>query len=79
VRQIRDGINTERKAMSHPTIFHEVLNNAELPEDEKTDARLGDEAQLIVEAGLITTSRVSRPAVRLAPAQKGALPLWRRA
>lgn len=58
MRQIRDGINTEHKAVSHPTIFHEVLNNAELPEGEKTDARLGDEAQLIVAAGLITTSWV---------------------
>lgn len=50
MRQIRDGINTEHKAESHPTIFHEVLDNSELPE--------GDEAQLIVAAGLITTSWV---------------------
>lgn len=33
-----------------------MLNNPELPESEKSDARLGDEAQLIVAAGLITTS-----------------------
>ena len=58
MRQIRDGINTEHKAVSHPTIFQEVLNNAELPEGEKTDAHLGNEAQLIVTAGLITTSWV---------------------
>ena len=37
------------------TIFHEVLNS-DLPDSEKTDARLGDEAQLIIAAGLITTS-----------------------
>jgi cytochrome P450 len=30
--------------------------NSDLPESEKSDARLGDEAQLIVAAGLITTS-----------------------
>ncbi len=58
VRQIRDGLNKSYKAVSHPTIFHEVLNNDELPEIEKSDARLGDEAQLIVAAGLITTSWV---------------------
>lgn len=56
MRQIRDGINTGHKTVSHQTIFHELLNNPELPESEKTDARLGDEAQLIVAAGLITTS-----------------------
>ena len=56
MRQIREGLNTGHKAASHQTIFHEVLNNPELPESEKTDARLGDEAQLIVAAGLITTS-----------------------
>ncbi len=43
---------------SHPTIFHELLNNPDLPEVEKIDARLADEAQLIVAAGLITTSGV---------------------
>jgi cytochrome P450 len=29
---------------------------SDLPESEKTDARLGDEAQLVVAAGLVTTS-----------------------
>lgn len=43
------------KQADHPTIFHELLYS-DLPEEEKTDARLGDEAQLIVAAGLITTS-----------------------
>ncbi|KAL2126994.1 hypothetical protein VTI74DRAFT_11498 [Chaetomium olivicolor] len=58
VRQIRDGINKGHKTVSHPTIFHELLNNGELPDSEKSDARLGDEAQLIIAAGLITTSWV---------------------
>lgn len=57
VREIRDGVNQGHKDASHLTIFHELLCNAELPEEEKSDARLGDEAQLIVAAGLVTTSR----------------------
>ncbi|KEZ38926.1 hypothetical protein SAPIO_CDS10264 [Scedosporium apiospermum] len=56
VHQIRDGINAGHKSASHPTIFHELLNNMELPKEEKSDTRLGDEAQLIIAAGLITTS-----------------------
>ncbi|KAF2094144.1 putative benzoate 4-monooxygenase cytochrome P450 [Rhizodiscina lignyota] len=56
VKEIRDGINEGHKAVTHPTIFHELLNS-DLPESEKSDTRLGDEAQLIVAAGLITTSR----------------------
>lgn len=56
MRQIRDGINKGHKTVSHPTIFHELLNDDELPESEKSDARLGGEAQLIIAAGLITTS-----------------------
>jgi len=34
----------EYKAVSYPTIFYKVLNNAELPKGEKTDAYLSDEA-----------------------------------
>jgi cytochrome P450 len=55
VQEIRGGINAGHKTALHPTIFHELLNS-DLPESEKTNARLGDEAQLIVAAGLITTS-----------------------
>lgn len=53
--EIRKGINESHKNVNHPTIFHELLNS-DLPAEEKSDARLGDEAQLIVAAGLITTS-----------------------
>lgn len=56
VRAIRNGINQGHKEAAHPTVFHELLNS-DLPDSQKTDARLGDEAQLIVAAGLITTSR----------------------
>lgn len=55
VGEIRKGINEGHKNVEHPTIFHELLNS-DLPTEEKSDARLGDEAQLIVAAGLITTS-----------------------
>ena len=55
IREIREGKNTNYKDVIHPTIFHELLNS-DLPEEEKRDARLGDEAQLIIAAGLITTS-----------------------
>jgi cytochrome P450 len=55
VGEIRHGINDAHKHVSHPTIFHELLNS-DLPPEELSDARLGDEAQLIVAAGLITTS-----------------------
>ena len=55
VRAIRQGINDGHKIASHPTILHELLNS-ELPPEEKSDSRLGDEAQLVVAAGLVTTS-----------------------
>jgi cytochrome P450 len=55
VGEIRKGINEGHRNVKHPTIFHELLNS-DLPTEEKSDARLGDEAQLIVAAGLITTS-----------------------
>src|SRR5947207_15399845 len=55
VGEIRSGINEGHKKVKHPTVFHELLNS-DLPAGEKSDARLGDEAQLIVAAGLIPTS-----------------------
>ena len=55
IRDMRKGVNEGHKYAKHITIFQELLNS-DLPEEEKSDARLGDEAQLIVAAGLITTS-----------------------
>jgi cytochrome P450 len=43
------------KAPQQPTIFHEILQS-DLPEDEKSMRRLGDEAQLVIGAGLTTTA-----------------------
>ncbi|RAO73216.1 uncharacterized protein BHQ10_009228 [Talaromyces amestolkiae] len=55
VEEIRTGFNNLHQDTKHATIFHELLNS-DLPEEETTNKRLGDEAQLIVAAGLITTS-----------------------
>lgn len=41
--------------LEHPTIFHTVLGS-DLPPQEKTRDRLGDEAQLVIGAGVTTTS-----------------------
>lgn len=41
--------------LTHPTIFHNVLSS-DLPRCEKTNDRLGDEAQTILGAGVTTTS-----------------------
>jgi hypothetical protein len=40
--------------LEHPTIFHTVLQS-DLPPQEKTRDRLGDEAQLVIGAGVTTT------------------------
>ena len=41
--------------LSHPTLFHELLQS-NLPESEKTVSRLADEAAIIVGAGTLTSS-----------------------
>lgn len=57
IKTIRTNlIGQTHKPTLQPTIFKELLLNEELPASEKTDDRLGDEAQLIVAAGLVTTS-----------------------
>src|SRR5579871_1421973 len=52
-------ISTEKdgahKDLSHPTIFHELLNS-NLPKEEKSVERLADEAQTIIGAGQETVS-----------------------
>ena len=52
-------INEEHKEgsteLEHPTIFHTVLQS-DLPPQEKAKDRLGDEAQLVIGAGVTTTS-----------------------
>lgn len=45
------------EALSHPTIFHEILDS-KLPESDKSHARLSDEAQVLMMAGTLTTAWV---------------------
>lgn len=58
VREIRNGCDFTKMDPNTPplSIFHQLLVS-NLPDCDKTDARLGDEAQLIVGAGIVTTSR----------------------
>lgn len=44
------------KSVPHHTIFRELIDNPLLPESEKTDDRLGDEALVVISAGLVTTA-----------------------
>ena len=44
--------------VSHSTIFHEMLSSKFLPPQEKTVARLGQEGQILVQGGTLTTSWV---------------------
>lgn len=55
IREIMTGKNTAHETSQHPTIFHEVLSS-DLPPQEKTVERLGQEGQTIVGAGTETTS-----------------------
>jgi cytochrome P450 len=56
IKDIRAGTNEAHKNATHPTIFHELLLNQSIPPEEKTDLRLGDEALVLVSAGLSTTA-----------------------
>jgi len=55
ISRIASGEDDTYKQSSHPTIFHEVLQSV-LPPHEKTSSRLGDEAQTVIGAGLVTTA-----------------------
>ena len=45
----------EKSRASHRTIFEEVIES-DLPPQEKLPQRLGDEAQTVIGAGLVTTA-----------------------
>jgi cytochrome P450 len=55
IAKIISGEDQSHTKAQHPTIFHELLES-NLPPQEKTVSRLGDEAQLIIGAGLETVS-----------------------
>ena len=52
-----DGHNDDYKNATHPTIFHQLLNN-EVPAEEKSLGRLNDEAITVIGAGMVTTANV---------------------
>lgn len=56
VKQIIAGENDEWRSKEYPTIFHSILDS-ELPPQEKSIARLADEAQMFIMAGSTSTSR----------------------
>jgi cytochrome P450 len=53
--RISQGFEKGSPEPEHPTIFHTVLQS-DLPPQEKTEDRLGDEAQLVLGAGVTTTA-----------------------
>lgn len=55
IADIMEGKNQAYKDVEHPTIFHELLE-CDLPPQEKSLHRMGEEAQLVVAAGLETTA-----------------------
>lgn len=55
ITAIKDGQNEAYKNVSHPTLFHEMLNSG-LPPKENTVTRLFQEAQVIIGAAILTTS-----------------------
>lgn len=51
---LKEGKNEEVAKSSLPTVFQELLDNPNLPSDQKETQRLQDEAQLVVAAGITT-------------------------
>jgi cytochrome P450 len=46
----------KQEGQAHPTVFHHILLNSKLPPEEKTVARLSDDAQVFMQAGTLTTA-----------------------
>ncbi|KAK4631699.1 Cytochrome P450 monooxygenase sdnE [Fulvia fulva] len=53
---VRRAVEENEKLPEHPTVFHTLLQSETLPEQEKSDLRLAEEAQLILGAGIETTA-----------------------
>lgn len=62
IDKIRSEKNTSHLTSGHQTVFHALLNS-DLPPEEKTSRRLGEEARGMIGAGTFTTS-VFRGVVR---------------
>lgn len=57
VKDIHTGVNQKQEDLGHNTIFHSILDS-KLPEHEKSDIRLTDDAQVLMMAGTLTTAWV---------------------
>jgi len=57
IKSIRAGLNDAHMDHDHPTIFVSILDS-KLPEHEKRDVRLSDDAQVLTMAGTLTTAWV---------------------
>ncbi|TVY93201.1 Cyrochrome P450 monooxygenase [Lachnellula willkommii] len=57
IQSITSGHNASHQDLSHPTIFHTILD-CKLPDHEKRDDRLSDDAQVLTMAGTLTTAWV---------------------
>jgi len=55
IAAIDAGKDDKDSSLSHPTIFHAILDS-KLPPSEKTVARLSDDAQVLMMAGTLTTA-----------------------
>ena len=55
VQSVRDDLDVDSKQLEHTTIFHTLLRS-DLPESEKSNVRLGEDAQLVLGAGIETTA-----------------------
>ncbi|KID72479.1 Cytochrome P450 family protein, partial [Metarhizium brunneum ARSEF 3297] len=58
IQKVKSTENTGQWKLdvSHPTILHELLSSENLPDCEKTPARLAQEAQILVQGGTLTSS-----------------------
>ncbi|CZR68489.1 uncharacterized protein PAC_18388 [Phialocephala subalpina] len=57
IKDIQAGINDAHKDNTHPTIFNSILDS-NLPEHEKRDIRLSDDAHVLTMAGTLTIAWV---------------------
>ncbi len=72
IEQIRNEPKDSYKDISHPTTFHEILND-NLPESGNTTSRIADEAFLVAGAGTHTTAWALTVATYHIPSQPSML------
>lgn len=65
VAKIKETINSRGNYsnVKHKTIFHDLLDNRSLPEEDKSVQRFSQESQLLLVAGTITTATALASAI----------------